>query len=122
MYWHLIFISLIVLFTTIACNNNPSLKTVGNQLNQQNGRSHNQNQEDNDDHHEHKKTLSLTITGMTCEGCKNSIEQALKMKDGIVSAEVSLATATAKIVYDEDKIDVPTIKQTIIDAGFGVTP
>lgn len=41
-----------------------------------------------------------TVTGMTCNGCKNGVEQKLNALPGVKSAEVDLEKAQAKITMD----------------------
>ena len=40
---------------------------------------------------------TYTITGMTCNGCKNSVEKSLKDLEGITDASVDLEKAEAKV-------------------------
>ena len=40
---------------------------------------------------------TYTITGMTCDGCKNSVEKSLKDLEGITDASVDLEKAEAKV-------------------------
>ena len=67
------------------------------------------------------KTVDFGITGMTCSMCSQSIQTALRGLDGVKSADVSLATNTARVVYEKasglnDKI----LKEEIEDIGFDV--
>ncbi len=43
--------------------------------------------------------VELPITGMTCANCAQTIERALKRLDGVVSANVNLATERASVEY-----------------------
>lgn len=118
MRWHLFFISLISLITTIACNCGPQKqKKVEQQLNQ----THQSSQGSDQDHKSNQgaQTLKLTVTGMTCDACKNSVLQALKATAGVESAEVTLP-ASAMVIYDPQKTTPELIKKAILDTGFGV--
>ena len=65
------------------------------------------------------KELSLSITGMHCAACSTRIENVLGKKPGIVSAEVNLAAAQAKLTYDPDLIGVRQIRAAVKALGFG---
>ena len=43
------------------------------------------------------KTLELGVTGMTCAACSARVERALKKVDGVLEANVNLATERASI-------------------------
>lgn len=118
MRWHLFFISLLGLITTIACNCGPQTqKKVEQQLNQ----THQGSQAGESDHSNNHgpQTLNLTVTGMTCDACKNAVLQALKTTAGVESAEVSLPNS-AVVTYDPKKTTPELIKKAILDTGFGV--
>jgi copper chaperone CopZ len=48
--------------------------------------------------------LRLQLGGMTCNACVNTIQQALKAENGVLSAVVSLEREMADIVYMPDQI------------------
>jgi len=66
-------------------------------------------------------TIQLSITGMTCGGCVNSVQNVLTSLPGVQSASVTLDPAQAVVVYDPARIDPTALAQAVIDAGFGVT-
>jgi copper chaperone len=64
--------------------------------------------------------LTLTVSGMTCGGCENSVKRALGRLEGV--AEVS-ASHTAKQVVatiDPAKVTVEQVKERITACGFTV--
>lgn len=63
----------------------------------------------------------LSVTGMTCGGCVNSVQRLLAALPGVQSAVVSLTPGQASVVYDPTRISPATLMQAIIDAGFGAT-
>jgi copper chaperone len=65
--------------------------------------------------------ITLTVTGMTCGGCVNSVHKVLTALPGVQSAEVTLSPGQARIVYDAAQIDRPAMVQAVVDAGFGVS-
>ncbi|HUX30061.1 MAG TPA: heavy-metal-associated domain-containing protein [Thiobacillus sp.] len=64
--------------------------------------------------------IILSVTGMTCGGCVNSVQKVLAALPGVQSVEVSLAPGQARVVVEPARIDRATLAQAIIDAGFGV--
>lgn len=62
----------------------------------------------------------IKIKGMHCVSCSNIIENRLKKIDGINEIEVSYATETAKIYYDENKISTNKIYEEIEKSGYKV--
>jgi copper chaperone len=62
----------------------------------------------------------LTITGMTCGGCVNSVTKVLKALPGVKQVEVTLVPGQAKLQIDETQVDIPTLKQAVTDAGYTV--
>ena len=66
------------------------------------------------------RSVSLHIGSMTCVGCQNSIEKALRQKQGIIKAQVSYRTGRAEIQYDSDIISLGEIEETIQAIGYQV--
>ena len=66
-------------------------------------------------------TIQLSVTGMTCGGCVNSVHKVLTALPGVQSAEVTLSPGQALVVYDPARVAPAALVQAVIDAGFGVT-
>lgn len=66
-------------------------------------------------------TIQLSVTGMTCGGCVNSVHKVLTALPGVQSAEVTLSPGQARVVYDPARVAPAALVQAVIDAGFGVT-
>jgi copper chaperone len=64
--------------------------------------------------------IVLSVTGMTCGGCVNSVQRVLTALPGVQSAEVTLQPGQARVVVDPARIDRAALVQAIVDAGFGV--
>ena len=64
--------------------------------------------------------LNLPITGMHCENCTSTITRHLKKMDGVLAAEVSLATEYAAVTFDASTLSEETIVNKIRDLGFDV--
>ena len=66
------------------------------------------------------KKVIIRIGGMTCASCAQTIENALKKTEGIVEANVNLATEKVLVVYDPQEIDYEGIKKIIEATGYQV--
>jgi copper chaperone len=55
-----------------------------------------------------------------CDHCKASIEGAVAQLDGVESVDVEIADATVRVAYDEDRIEVGSIKKKIEEQGYAV--
>lgn len=64
--------------------------------------------------------ITLKIGGMTCASCASVIEYGLKKEKGIKSASVNLASETAYIDFDQDKIAEKDLKKIIKSLGYSV--
>ncbi len=61
----------------------------------------------------------LSVRGMTCAGCVHTIEQRVRKVPGVRSAEVNLATGSARVSYDPARADEQLIAEAIEAAGYG---
>ncbi|MFA9485630.1 cation transporter [Moraxella haemolytica] len=67
------------------------------------------------------ETLTLKVFGMTCGGCKTSVNNALVELAGVQAVEVSLPLEQAVVTYDDELIDESQIIETIEEMGFSTT-
>ena len=65
-------------------------------------------------------TEILKVTGMTCSGCVNKIEHALKAVPGVSSAKASLAQHEATVQFNEAQTSHKQLQSAIEQAGYGV--
>lgn len=63
---------------------------------------------------------TIKIGGMSCAACSSRVEKNLNRTEGIISAAVNLATETAKVEYDSEKIDLAKIEEVIRETGYEV--
>ncbi|KAB2310394.1 heavy-metal-associated domain-containing protein [Betaproteobacteria bacterium SCN2] len=63
----------------------------------------------------------LTISGMTCGGCVNSVTRVLTAVPGVQKADVTLLPSQARVSYDAALADPEKLAQAVADAGFTVT-
>ena len=59
---------------------------------------------------------------MSCAACSASVERILSRKEGVESAQVSLAAEEAAIVYDEKKVSFEELQSIVKKAGFQLLP
>ncbi len=59
---------------------------------------------------------------MSCAACSASVERVLSRKEGVQSAQVSLAAEEATIVYDEEKVSFEELQNIVKRAGFQLLP
>jgi Cu+-exporting ATPase len=64
--------------------------------------------------------IEFPVAGMTCASCATRIERALRKVDGVLDANVNLATERATVEYAPGVVDFATLKATVENAGYGV--
>jgi len=64
-----------------------------------------------------KKTESFKVYG-NCEMCKETIEGALKKKDGVSKKSWDTKSRILEVTYDPSKITLIQIKQKVSAAGY----
>lgn len=62
-------------------------------------------------------TVTLKVTGMTCEMCAKGVERALKKVDGVKAAEVSLDKKQAVVTVDAAKVKTEQLIAAVAKAG-----
>ena len=65
-----------------------------------------------------RKTIS--VTGMSCNGCEQNVESVLQKLDGVTCVEGDHDADTVEVVVDDDVAD-DDIHATIEQAGYDVT-
>ncbi len=66
--------------------------------------------------------VSFPVVGMTCASCSNRIERFLRKTDGVVEANVNLASEIATIRYRPDAVGRAELVGAIEKAGYDVRP
>ncbi|SJZ42418.1 heavy-metal-associated domain-containing protein [Selenihalanaerobacter shriftii] len=61
--------------------------------------------------------VNIAVQGMSCGHCKNAVEEALKVLDGVQLAEVDLDSDSVTIKYDDAKVNLADLKSAITEAG-----
>nr|MBN2276628.1 heavy-metal-associated domain-containing protein [candidate division Zixibacteria bacterium] len=63
-------------------------------------------------------TIKISVSGMHCGGCTNSVRMALEKINGVVSVRVDQATGTAEIDYKDQKPETDDLVGAVERAGF----
>ncbi len=66
-------------------------------------------------------TDTISISGMTCEGCEVNIHHSINELEGILSMAVSHKSKNAVIQYDKTKTNNRAIRNKIIQSGYTPT-
>ncbi|MCC3154766.1 heavy metal translocating P-type ATPase [Hymenobacter sp. BT770] len=66
------------------------------------------------------KTETLDIEGMTCASCASAVEKSLSRTPGVQRAMVNFATEKATVDYLPTQASPATLKEAVINAGYGV--
>jgi len=64
--------------------------------------------------------LTVRIEGMTCASCILHVEKALSGVEGVSSAQVNLATETARVSFSAGEPSVDRIRGAVERAGYGI--
>lgn len=67
-----------------------------------------------------KKTIIISISGISCASCVAAIESGLRSFRGVVSANVNFASEKATVIYDPEITDVLKIEKVIEATGYTV--
>ena len=67
------------------------------------------------------ETATLDIEGMTCASCASAVEKSLSRAPGVQSALVNFATEKATVHYVPGQASPATLKEAVVNAGYGVT-
>ena len=62
----------------------------------------------------------LPIVGMTCASCSAHVEEALSKLDGVLSANVNLATERATVEYIPGLVGMDEFRRAVSEAGYEV--
>lgn len=65
-------------------------------------------------------TLTLTVTGMSCMGCVNSVKNLLTALPGVSDVLVDLASGRVEVTHDPEHASAEAICAAIESGGFQV--
>ena len=61
----------------------------------------------------------ISVSGMTCMGCRGSVEKALREAKGVTKAEVSLEKNMAYVEFTPGETTLPELEDAILAVGKG---
>jgi Cu+-exporting ATPase len=64
------------------------------------------------------KQVGFKVEGMSCSSCSNNVQKKLNSLDGIMHANVNIATEKGTVEYDSSKIDVEAILNAVDKLGY----
>ena len=65
------------------------------------------------------KRETITVTGMSCNGCEQNVENTLQTLEGVTRVKADHEGNTVEVVVDDDIAD-DDIKAAIENAGYDV--
>ena len=66
------------------------------------------------------KTVQLHVTGMTCEGCENTIMTKVNEIDGVTETHASHMEELATVSFDTTQTSIDEISEIINGLGYAV--
>jgi len=64
------------------------------------------------------KEIIIRVGDMHCAACSSRVEKVLNQTDGVIKANVNLATLNAKVTYDESVVEKNKLFEVIKEAGY----
>ena len=64
------------------------------------------------------QTLEVGVGGMTCAACVGRVERGLKKVDGVLDANVNLATERAKVTFDAERTNPVALLERVKAVGY----
>ena len=70
---------------------------------------------------EKNNKIEIRISGMSCTGCENRVENVLKNIENVESVNANYNTGTVEIETNNIKdLDIDVIKETLEDLGYDI--
>ena len=66
------------------------------------------------------QSKTLQIEGMMCASCVAHVEKSLQGLDGVATATVNLATETAMVEFEREKVQDDDLNKAVENAGYAV--
>jgi len=64
--------------------------------------------------------VTLNVQGMSCGHCVSSVEKSVGKLDGVNEVKVHLESGKVDVSFEEDKVSLEVIKETIDDQGYDI--
>ena len=65
-----------------------------------------------------QRTSHISIRGMSCANCSQTVSEAVGSLDGVTEANVNYATDEGSVTYDPERVSLSEIFDAIEDAGY----
>ena len=70
---------------------------------------------------EKNNKIEIRISGMSCTGCENRVENVLKNIENVESVNANYNTGIVEIgINDIKNLDIDVIKETLEDLGYDI--
>jgi len=66
------------------------------------------------------ENVTLNVSGMSCGHCVSSIEGSVGKLAGVNEVKVHLESGKVDVAFDQEKLTLSKIKETIDDQGYDV--
>lgn len=67
------------------------------------------------------KTVTLSVSGMSCPGCAITVKKSLTRVEGVSDAKVSFEKSEALVTFDDAKTSVDALLKATGNAGYPST-
>lgn len=64
------------------------------------------------------KNKNFTVSGMTCNGCAGTVNNIIKMQNGVNKVEVKWPENTAEVEFDENLVSEDALKNIVKMMGY----
>ncbi|HWL26377.1 MAG TPA: copper chaperone CopZ [Ureibacillus sp.] len=66
------------------------------------------------------ENVTLNVKGMSCGHCVKAVEGSVGELTGVEAVKVNLELGQVEVSYDNEKVSLTQIKETIDDQGYDV--
>lgn len=66
------------------------------------------------------ENITLSVQGMSCGHCVNAVESSIGKLTGVEQVNVDLESGKVDVSFDNEKVTLSEIKETIDDQGYDV--
>jgi P-type Cu+ transporter len=66
------------------------------------------------------ETVSIGITGMTCDRCVRRVDKALRAVSGVREVSVTRQSASATVTFETAETNLPALQAQISKSGYQV--
>ncbi|MCW8172764.1 heavy-metal-associated domain-containing protein [Natrialba swarupiae] len=63
---------------------------------------------------------TIEVDGMACEGCENTVTDALESLEGVSSVTANHEASEVRVVHEETLVDESSIADAIENVGYSV--